>query len=128
VFTKLRGASERILHRGEGDVATDDRILIPGRVIHIEQAGVGTDLDSKTDSLIAVGPPAPPEVVIDAGNRSVGSRERNRASPFKNWNRGGVELPESVTMVADIACVDVVEFVASQRDQVIGDDLGLGLN
>ena len=36
VLTEPRRASERILYRNEGDVAADDRILIPGLVIHVE--------------------------------------------------------------------------------------------
>src|SRR5450759_2163235 len=90
VLTAPRRASERILHRGEGDVAADDRILIPGRVIHVEQAGVGTDLDTEADSLVAAGPPPTAEVAFNAGNRCMGSGERNRAPPFKSWLPVGV--------------------------------------
>src|ERR1035437_7174601 len=96
VLTEPRRASERMLHRGEGDVAADDRILIPGRVIHVEQAGVGTDLDPKADSLVAVGPPPTAEVAFNAGNRCMGSGERNRAPPFKNWMPAGDVLPDTI--------------------------------
>jgi len=113
VFTKLRGASERILHRGEGDVAADDRILIPGRVIHIEQAGVGSDLDTKADSLVAVGPPTTAEVAFDAGNRCMGSGERNRAPPFKSWLPVGVVKPDPIPAGDRIALVDGLSFIAS---------------
>jgi len=84
VLTELQGTSERVLDRDQWDVGADDGVLIPGRVIDVEQASVGTDLDTKADSLIAVGPPTSSEVVIDAGNGSVGSGECNRAYPFKN--------------------------------------------
>jgi hypothetical protein len=128
VFTKLRGASEHVLDRGEGDVAADDGILIPGRVIHVEQAGVGTDFDTKADSLVAVGPPPTAEVAFDAGNCCIGSGEPNRAPPFKSWMPAGEVLPGSVPVVDWIADADIVVFVARRRDEFVGDALGLFRN
>ena len=55
VLTEPRRESERILDRGEGDVAADDRILIPGRVIHVEQAGVGTPFSDCKTTLMFLG-------------------------------------------------------------------------
>ena len=42
VFTELRPASKRVLDRDQWDVGAEDGVLIPGRVIGVEQASVGT--------------------------------------------------------------------------------------
>lgn len=81
LLTGPQSTSERILDRGQWDVGAEDGVLIPGRVIDVEQAFLAADFDAKADSLVVVGPPTSAEVVIDAGNGSVGSGERNRTAP-----------------------------------------------
>ena len=65
MFTQLRPASKRVLDRGQWDIGADDGVLIPGRVIDVERASLGTELDPKADSLVVVGPPPTAELVID---------------------------------------------------------------
>jgi hypothetical protein len=128
VLTELQDTSERVLDPSQWDIGDDDGVLIPGRVIDVEQASLAAILETKAYSLVVVGPPTGAELVIDAEKGSVGSGERNRAPPFKSWLPAGDVLREPVQVFDWIAGVDVVVFVASQRDQLVGDDLGLGRN
>jgi hypothetical protein len=119
VLTELRGASVCVLDCCEGDVVAEHGVLIPGRVVDVQQADVAADPHAKADSLVAVGSPASAEVMLDTGNRSVGSGEGNRPRPFKYWLAVGVVQPEPVPVVDRIIRVDVSRFGASQRNKLI---------
>jgi hypothetical protein len=128
VLTELRGASACVLDRCEWDIPAEHGVLIPGRVVDVQQTGVTADSHANADSLVAVGSPASTEVMLDTGNRAVGSGEGNRPRPFKNWMPVGVVQPEPVPVVDRIIRVDVSGFAASQRDKLVEDAPGMVWN
>ena len=84
MLTELRGVSACVLDRCEWDIAAEHGVLIPCRVMDVQQAGVAAEPHTNADSLVAVGSPARAEVMLDAGNRTVRSGEGNRPRPFKD--------------------------------------------
>jgi len=115
LLTELSGAGASVLARREWDSGGQDRVLVPDRIMDVQQSGFPANPHTKADPLVAVGSPAIAEVTLDAASPSERFGERNRTHPFNGCLPRGVALPSPLPVVDWIARVDVVGFVASQR-------------
>jgi len=97
VDVALHSACDRDFNCRGRCFAAQDGVLVPRRVIHVQQSAVLADRDAEREPLVAVGPPAHAEVVVESRRVMELGAEGGRAHPGQT----GLDLGRAVCKVQD---------------------------